>query len=457
MEEIKLLKDINNKEINSDLDEIRLFDIPLWRIVRYNTRLHYIHTKTGYVASSSTNQQVQNRSLKLLSGFWKYIRKNDLSIFFTFNRLININGSLLDKFEDPVVEFTDLKKSNYVIVDTPNYVGHYNRFHKSHSVSNEYRTLTMQVLKNVSLLITPFLFKRKIHLLYNKANVVFNLDSRVLKQYQRAISLFVASYLYYSIWFRLLHPRRVFVVLREGYFPVIAVCKKLGIPVAEFQHGITLDKTVSYTGEYDNRIDPDYFFIFGEFWKGPQFGMTLDRLVNIGWAYSKFLQDTVVNDSEKHLNELLVISSPEISDNILDALNVLSDTKGDFSFDIRLHPCESYSEAQQMKLQSIPKARLVDNKKDSALVLPTYKYVVGENSSVLYEALSVGCKVGMLNLCGLRPPIDLQGIKENFFIINDTKDFERFLTDESMESTSKAEFYSKFNSKVFMDFINQKM
>jgi hypothetical protein len=457
MEETKLLEDIYNKEKNSELGKIQLFGIPVWRIVRYNTRLHYIHSKTGYIASSSPQQKVHNRSLKLLSGFWKYIGKDNLSVFFTFNRLINTNDILLDKFEDPLIELTDLQKSNYVIVDTPNYVGYYKRVHRNHSVSNEYRTLFMQILKNASLLVTPILLRGKICSLYSMVNEVFKMDSYQLKQYQRAVSLFAASYLYYSIWFRLLRPRRVFVVLREGYFPVIAACKKLGIPVAEFQHGITMDKTVSYTGDYDQRIDPDYFLVFGDYWKGPQFGMPLDRIINIGWAYSKYLQKTIVENNEKHDKEVLVISSPEISDAILDALQELSKNDADYSFDIRLHPCESYNGDQQEKLKAIPKAQVVDNKTDSALVLPTYKYVVGENSSVIYEALSVGCKVGMLNMCGLRPAIDLPGIKDNFFVINNREDFERFLTEDSNQSTSKAEFYSEFDSKRFMEFIENKM
>lgn len=456
MEEIKLLEEIDYKENNSDLGGILLFNIPIWRIVRYHTRLQYIHSKTGYIASSA-KLKTQSRSLKLFSGFWKYIGKENLTVFFTFNRLININDVFLDKFEDPVIELTDLKESNYVIVDTPNYVGYYNRVHKTHSISNEYRTLFMQILKNVSLLLTPILLGRKISLLFSKASESFNMDFSQLKQYKRGISLFTASYIYYLIWFKLLRPRRVFVVLREGYFPVIAACKKLGIPVAEFQHGITMDKTVSYTGDYDQRIDPDYFLVFGEYWKGPQFGMPLDRIINIGWAYSKYLQNTIAENTEKHDKEVLAISSPEISDAILDALQELANYDGDYSFDIRLHPCESYNESQQQKLKSISKARVVDNTTDSALVLPTYKYVVGENSSVIYEALSVGCKVGMLNMCGLRPAIDLPGIKDNFFVINNCDDFERFLTEDSNQTTSKAEFYSEFDNKRFMEFIENKM
>lgn len=456
MEEAAILKQIVNKEKEIDADCIQLYGVPMWRIVRYHVRLHYINTLTGYIAGAPTAKKGKPH-LKIVSGFWRHLGKKNLSVFFSFNRLVNVRGVFLDKFIDPVIEESDLDDRDCVIVDSRDYFGKYNREHKSISVSNETRTVLIQVLKLYYKFITPVLYGTKIKTLFGQVKKPFELPEDYIKRFYYEISVFIAYYRYYEIWFRLLKPSRVFVVYREGYFPQIAACKKIGIPVAEFQHGITLDNTVSFAGEYDQRIDPDYFLVFGDYWKGPQFGMPLDKIINIGWAYSKYLQKTITNDVDANQNAVLVISSPEISDAILDALIVLSKAQGDYNFNIRLHPCESYNESQKQKLQFISKAQVVDNKTDSALVLPTYKYVVGENSSVIYEALSVGCKVGMLNLCGLRPAIELPGIKENFFIINDAKDFERFLNEETTESTSKTEFYSNFDRERFMNFINEKM
>lgn len=456
MEETKILNEIVSKEKNLDVYRFSICNIPMWRIVRYHTRLHYVNSKTGYIAGAPTAKQ-STPYPKLFSGFWRYLVKKDLNLFFSFNRLVCINGQYIDKFIDPVIVESGLHDSNCVIIDSRDYYGNYNRVHKSITVSNETRTVLIQILKYYYRCIARIKYRNTIRELFECVQKGFELPDDYINRFYYEIGVFFAYYKYYYLWFKLLRPSRVLVVYREGYFPQIAVCKKLGIPVAEFQHGITLDNTVSFAGQYDPRIDPDYFLVFGEYWKGPQFGMPLDRIVNIGWAYSKYLQNTFSNNNEKHKNEVLVISSPEISDSILDTLQELSNIDGDFSFDIRLHPCESYNDSQQQKLKLIPKAHVVDNKTDSALVLQTYKYVVGENSSVIYEALSVGCKVGMLNMFGLRPAIDLPGIKDNFFVINNREDFERFLTEDSIQSTSRAEFYSEFDSKRFMEFIENKM
>ncbi len=456
MEETKLLNEIVETEKRLEIDDLEIKGVPLWRIVRYHTRLYFINKRSGYTAGSPTTKEGKKR-LKVFSGFWDFVGKSNLRLFFPFNRLANMDGRYIDKFTDPVIEESALYNTNYLIVDPSGYVGDYNRVHKKEAISNEGRTISAQVLKHYYEYITPRKYGRLIRQLYDKIKEPFLLDDAYLNRLYFEVSHFLFLYHYYHFWFRILRPKSIFVVYREGYFPQIAVCKKMGIPVAEFQHGITLDNTVSFAGTYDQRIDPDYFLVFGEYWKGPQFGMPLDRIINIGWAYSKYLQKTIVENNEKHDKEVLVISSPEISDAILNALQELSKTEGTFSFDIRLHPCESYNEAQQEKLKAIPKAQVVDNKTDSALVLPTYKYVVGENSSVIYEALSVGCKVGMLNLCGLRPAIDLPGIKDNFFIINNCDDFGKFLSKNTAQSAINAEFYSVFDNMLFMEFIENKM
>lgn len=457
MEESALLDKVCRLEAEYHLNNESILGIPLWRIVRYHTRLYYINKQTGYVATPPVSAKIGIPRLKIISGFTKYRRRDELSLFFPFNRLVQINGLYFDKFIDPVIIESNLSQANLVIVDPPGYLGSYSRENKDKTLANENRTLHQQCLKYLYKLITPIKYGRAIKRLFTSAKEAFDLPEHFINAYYHHTAVFLARYNYYLFWFRILKPKRIFVVYREGYFPQIAACKKLGIPVAEFQHGITLDNTVSYAGDYDARIDPDYFLTFGEFWKGPQFGMPLDRIVNIGWAYSKYLSHKVSDKGERHANEVLVISSPEISDAILDTLATLSDAQGDFSFHIRLHPCESYSDAQKEKLSKISKAIVVDNKIDSAIVLPTYKYVVGENSSVIYEALSVGCKVGMLNMCGLRPAVDLPGIKDSFFIISSISDFESFMQgDCSMEHTGKG-FYSEFDNKRFMDFVNTSM
>lgn len=456
MEESKLLNNISQIETDLDLCAETIIGIPLWRLVRYQTRLHFITAQTGYVARTAPVKIVGKRVLKSFSGFWKLFSIKGATWFFPFNRLVLCNDYYLDKFIDPPIEKSELRNNKYVVVDPPGYVGKYKRIHKNHVIDNESRTVFRKLLSFVCKFYVKVAYSGQIKRLFHKVQDPFNLPETIMDSYYTSVSRFISSYVYYRLWFSILKPKRVFIVYREGYFPIIAACKKLSIPIAEFQHGITLDNTVSYTGEYDVRIDPDYFFVFGDYWKGPQFGMPLDRIHCIGWAYSKYLSEQQHYDVKYKRDTVLVISSMEITDSILEAVACLSHAYPAVKFHIRLHPCESYNEEQNAKLEKIENASIVDNSIDSTTALMSYHLVIGENSSVIYEALSLGCKVGMLNLCGLRSPIDKPGIKENFFAINDIKDFEQFLSEEK-SSASNAEFYSDFDSEAFMNFINEKM
>lgn len=456
MEEEKLLRQLYEKEKQLRLYDETIVGVPVWRLVRHHTRLHFLDAKVGLKFGSSAVKE-GNARLQLFSGFWKYVGKKDLNAFFPFSRLARIQGEYLDKFVDPIISLSDIRGGNYFVLDPPNYVGDYKRLHKEHTITNEGRTIVSQVLKYWFKVVTPLFYGKRIKSVFNKCKDDFLLEDSYLSFFYERVSTFLSTYYYYLLWFRILKPRRVFVVFREAYFPQIAVCKRLGIPVAEFQHGITIGDTKSFTGDYDIRIDPDYFLIFGEFWKGPQFGIPIERMFCTGWAYKDLISQKLGQAVEKHDNRVLVISSPPITDNIITSLEELSKVREDIAFDLRLHPSEKFSPVQQERLGKIRNAQVVDNKIESAIALLSYKYVVGENSSVIYEALSVGCKVGMLNFGGLRPPVDRPGIKDNFFVINNGEDFERFLTEDSNQSTSKAEFYSEFDSKRFIEFIENKM
>lgn len=456
MEESRLLNNIIDTEERLGLNEETVLGFPLWRIVRYHTRLHYITVKTGYETGAPTTKVGKSKP-KLISGFWKVKKRQEISVFFPFNRLVFDNDLYLDKFVDPVIAESDIENQGFVIVDPQNYVCGRKRVHYDHVISNESRTVFQQVLKYWFRVVTPWRFGKSIKRLFAKTKDAFLLPDSYIKMYYKELSSFLARYYYYRFWFKRIRPKRVFLVYREGYFPQIVACKKLGIPVAEFQHGITLDKTVSFAGNYDQRIDPDYFLVFGEFWKGPQFGMPLDRIICIGWAYSQYLKKHATSVEKKDETDVLVISSPEISDAILEALSVLSSFGGECHFHIRLHPCESYTAPQKEKLARIPNASVVDNKQDSAKVLPLYKYVLGENSSVIYEALSMGCKVGMLDLCGLRPPVDVPGISDSFYIIRNGQDFASFIENGDSNHEVKNGFYSDFDKEKFLKFVNNRM
>ena len=126
-----------------------------------------------------------------------------------------------------------------------------------------------------------------------------------------------------------------FGVARLTFYSQMVACKELGIPVFEFQHGITVSETVLYSGSVDEMFVPDYFLAFGKMWVGSQFGIDCKRIKVIGWAYRDYLRKTLSVIPKKYMH-ILFASEPEISDKIIAAVSELAKAFPDYFFDIRL-------------------------------------------------------------------------------------------------------------------------
>lgn len=228
--------------------------------------------------------------------------------------------------------------------------------------------------------------------------------------------------------------------------PQIVAAHSCGLIVAEFQHGVTMGLTILYSGHYDKVADPDYFLAFGEAWKGPQFAIPVEKIINIGWAFKDMFENTSSSVLPK-LNTCLVISSPDITAKLLGAILSLAAKYPHVNFHIRCHPQESYKNEERAKIESVPNIMIVDNTIDSSSAIKNYTYVIGENSSVLFEALSMEKLVGRLVLNGLNP-ISTRVQNDGFYYIRSESDFETFLSMTKNDNSIAGNFYSKFNPTI---------
>jgi len=90
------------------------------------------------------------------------------------------------------------------------------------------------------------------------------------------------------------------------------------------------------------------------------------------------------------------------------------------------------------------------NTVESTLAIMSYKFLLGENSSVLYEALSFGKKVGRINYGGLLPELVEGNVIDGFYYLNGPNDF-NFFINSSINTESKVDnlAYSDFDKDKF--------
>ena len=83
------------------------------------------------------------------------------------------------------------------------------------------------------------------------------------------------------------------------------------------------------------------------------------------------------------------------------------------------------------------------------MALHSFDQIIGENSTVLYEALAINKKVGKLYFEGLDPKYLEEGDRECFWEIRDQQDFESFIKGTVGQKKSMC-MYSLFDKNKYL-------
>jgi len=145
----------------------------------------------------------------------------------------------------------------------------------------------------------------------------------------------------------------------------------------------------------------------------------------------------------------IVISEPQISNQIIDSVLLLAKQYPQIQFHIRRHPQETFSEEQKARFANIENIKDITNQKNSILVAMSYDYIIGENSTVLFEGLSLNKKVARLNICGLHP--SMREENDAFYYIDSVDDFDKYV--KGPVKLLEKQVYSDFNVELFNSFL----
>ncbi|MFW6026512.1 MAG: hypothetical protein ACOCRX_09230, partial [Candidatus Woesearchaeota archaeon] len=122
----ELIKDLTYYEEKEGLYNEQIFGFSFWRIIRSNVIDKYLHREYGIGLRDSLKKRVNigKLSISVLKSSWQIFKlftikyTNIDNIFFAFPRLQKVNGYYIDKFTDPLIEFSKLK-NNYLIFQRP--------------------------------------------------------------------------------------------------------------------------------------------------------------------------------------------------------------------------------------------------------------------------------------------------------------------------------------------------
>lgn len=461
---IELLKEVIAKEDTFGMYDIKVGKLTMWRFFRSRELNAYLSRSV-----ESYQSMTQKRHLKLAKEFWWFIKvpftllrlvlmptKKNNAIF-AMPRLAKFGNTFIDKFTDPVREETNLAAQSLVFQKEVKGVYYGSRYKGGEVVSIKGLWIWMAFL---GVVLSPFILLfvgGRVWQLYQKCKQLLNVG---ITFYPKAIVLLSMALIEIEIWKIILKRggfRQLFVVNREAHMIPLIAAKKIGVKVFEFQHGATLTETVLYSGRYDMRMDPDQFLIFGEKWRGTQFGISVDRIVNIGWALPLLtarLSQSVASPRKE--NSVLLISAPHSTNPLLQLAIAWAKEFPETDFYLRLHPQEGYSQEQTSRLEMEQNLFLDDTKIDSSQAIMRYPMVMGVCSTVLFEALEYDKPVGLVTYNGVESDEAFEAVEE-FFKIAKPSDVTCFLKERDKDTKLKKSngYYDTFDAEKVNNLIKK--
>lgn len=436
-----------------DLNDERIKGVPIWRLGRTQFRWMVRDSCPFTTSPAISVLGVLKYYFRSLYGLLKIILcgKKTKALFFPHPRLFYVGEQYLERLSDPLIDASGI--DDYLILErNQNGVHKQPRYHHSRVVYLDFIDVSVRLL---SIIAKPFIarkYKKQIDSLYDKLNAGFHLNDDKYKSFffQKVTHFLLYRWFFHPV-IRKLTPNVVFFAPRGTFDYATSLCRQYGATTIELQHGIVIGETDLYaTNEYCPEYDPDYFFVFGLSNIGLQYGMPIEKVLNIGFPYKNFIKS--LGGKTYSSNVALVASEPDLTDKLITVLKDIVNQYPQYEFHIRCHPQERFSKKQYESISDCSQIQVVDNRIESFCALSQYEVVIGEISSVLFEAMSLGKRVGRLNYGGLNATET--DLLHGGFVINSAEDYHKFMTTPYSDKNDSKELYSDFNIETFNRIFN---
>ncbi len=453
MTEQDLLTDICNKELLNGCYDSKIHGVSIYSVLRVKIRTILYRNAGFYAMEGQMGYNRKNALYSIIKSIMPIckvflLHKKYSTVFCAFPRLDKVGGIYLDKFTDPLIDMSGMKE-DYIIFEHGRGGTHLRpRIHNNRVVYTD--------LFYAFSCIYVYLFKKRILKRYNGEfsdfkKSVLNAFGSILDEFP-VEEYFLVRLTYSKILqfcLKRISAKKVIGPNRNFLLPLFLAARRLGIKTYEYQHGIVYGKDFLYSGYQDPMVVPDIFFTYGNSSSKEDFGITESRIVNIGWALQSYI--TNVGVKKYNCRDVLVVSDPGITDAIVHTVLRLSEVLPDSNFYIRPHPHEVVSDYHLNLISKSANIFIQDRNVNITEVLYGFNYVLGENTTCLYEALAICKRVGKLFFKGLNPMYREPQDRNFFWEIYNETDFLKFINDK--EEKPKMSYYSPFDADIFLESI----
>lgn len=447
-----VIKEVCKREIENDLYEIKINDIDI-----YNYLKRYIRNKYLSLNGLEENAQlpVQSRVTQIKSiaiSLYQILkillcRKHYDNCVHSFRRVEKIFGFYVDKFTDPIIDNSSISE-NCIIVEVGKNGKHLTpRRHENRIIYADFFNFFALIASMCISLIYEIRHKSTFNRLFKTLDKAFPDILYSRREIVRTVCYGLFKGLVYSKFYKRIHCKRLIAPSRADFHAMIPAARINKMRVIELQHGITYSESLTYSGHQSLMFTPDIFLTFGEMNPKNVYGIEEDKIHNVGFAFLDYIENNLALEKNRD-SGVLFISEPSVTKPMISIALKFAKKHPHITFSFRPHPMEQLTQEQLSLLSSTKNVVLDDNTQNILVSLAKYRYVVGENSTALYEALSFGCLVGKLAMNGLSPRYLEESDKNFFFEINNEDDFIKFL-EYNIEANSVKHIYSPYSRDAF--------
>lgn len=463
MDRIEFIKQICKIEDEYKLYDIIVDDIKIWPLFRPYILEEIINKENEF--SFHPDLQIKYSNFKkAFSLFYNSIfhfnyrkyKDVDNILYFSLRKRKNKDG-YYSPLIDPIVDALD---NNYLIVERamPN-SGHLGFSKQRNLIFSDrvefFRALGLIKYRKSKKADKWFSeLKKVMSVLESQLNIEINIPGLYSRVVHTLSTFFVAGKQVKKI-LKYIKPKNI--IISPNYelntLMLIYACKRLNIKVVEIQHGyigsIHIGYNYNFNYEDNKNYYPDKILVFGEFWKNViDFPNKEDVVIPVGFPeFEKNTNKLSINHDSKNI---LVISESngkhDLSKLCVEFLK--NNNPLDYKILFKLHPneCSSWKEIYP-ELINVNNLTVIDTIEKSVYdYFADSKFVVGTNSTVLFESLGFGLKTCILNTSDFNT--EKININNYFEVINKASDLFKIINrkyDNLAENDYKQTFF-KSNS-----------
>jgi len=381
-----------------------------WKLIRKDL-YDYIIMKLGFVekAHPMSNWDKIKRFIFLLKySTINLLKKNNIKrsdvLILTHGRKNKINDSYEDIYLYDILRQLKKNNSSYFIIDRPDHYGkHLGKERNNIIYFERFGHIVREILY-------PF-FIHRIKLTETRNVIIeiekeikerLNIDINLEKLIKKKIFRFILEKRYFDKLLDKIQPNNIFLVVSYGKEELIASARERGINVTEVQHGVITNYHMGYYFPYKEQIPyfPDKLILFGEYWKDsvefPQ-----NTSLEVG-SFSFCRPSKKIKTSDKK-NKVLFISQGTIGSQLSKiAASFAKNNKIGCYY--KLHPSEfnnwkiKYPELSRSQDDGL--IEVVLNSKSIYELFEECKFVIGVNSTAIFEALLYECNTYVIKIEG---------------------------------------------------------